>query len=187
VDISPLPHRNVGCRTLKKTTMHYYWFRRSLVSLEAAEPQLKLSRARASNSVSTAALGELGPQLALQMDNIGIVGDSVFGRQVARRCDRLPVDRLGFARDPHRVPLTPEKIKQVVDKTLNEKPPNATHWSVRSMAAVAGISYSSVQRIWCAHGLKPHLVETFKVSAKFWSRVAELKTAISGSAPNAQQ
>ena len=48
--------------------------------------------------------------------------------------------------------------------TLHEKPPNATHWSVRSMAAAAGISYSSVQRIWHAHGLKPHLVETFKVS-----------------------
>src|SRR5258708_2891351 len=43
-------------------------------------------------------------------------------------------------------------------------PPNATHWSVRSMAKAAGISYSSVQRIWRAHGLKPHLVKTFKVS-----------------------
>ena len=48
--------------------------------------------------------------------------------------------------------------------TLHEKPPNATHWSVRTMAAAAGVSYSSVQRIWRAHGLKPHLVETFKVS-----------------------
>ena len=48
--------------------------------------------------------------------------------------------------------------------TLHEKPPNATHWSVRSLAKAAGISYSSVQRIWSAHGLKPHLVETFKVS-----------------------
>lgn len=60
-------------------------------------------------------------------------------------------------------PLSPDKIKQVVHMTLHEKPPNATHWSVRSMAAVAGVSYSSVQRIWRAHGLKPHLVETFKV------------------------
>jgi hypothetical protein len=66
---------------------------------------------------------------------------------------------------PSRVkPLTPEKIKQVVHMTLHAKPPNATHWSLRSMAAAAGVSYSSVQRIWRAHGLKPHLVETFKVS-----------------------
>jgi hypothetical protein len=48
--------------------------------------------------------------------------------------------------------------------TLHAKPPNATHWSLRSMAAAAGVSYSSVQRIWRAHGLKPHPVETFKVS-----------------------
>ena len=48
--------------------------------------------------------------------------------------------------------------------TLHEKPPHATQWSLRSMAAAVGISYSSVQRIWRAHGLKPHLVKGFKVS-----------------------
>ena len=74
----------------------------------------------------------------------------------------------GLLRDatrPSRVkPLSPETIKQVVHMTLHEKPPNASHWSGRSMAAAAGISLSSVQRIWRAHGLKPHLVKTFKVS-----------------------
>jgi transposase len=66
---------------------------------------------------------------------------------------------------PSRVkPLPSATVKQVVHMTLHAKPPNATHWSVRSMAAATGISYSSVQRIWKAHGLKPHLVETFKVS-----------------------
>ena len=78
---------------------------------------------------------------------------------------------------PSRVkPLTPEKIKQVVDMTLHAKPPNATHWSVRSLAAAAGVSYSSVQRIWRAHGLKPHLVETFKVSRdkNFAAKVADV-------------
>jgi hypothetical protein len=49
--------------------------------------------------------------------------------------------------------------------TLCEKAPNATHWSLRSMAKATGISYSSIQRIWHAHGLKPHLVvRTFKAS-----------------------
>ena len=67
-------------------------------------------------------------------------------------------------RPPRRKPLAAEKIKQVVHMTLHETPRNATHWSVRSMAAAAGLSRSSVQRIWRAHGLKPHLVETFKVS-----------------------
>jgi transposase len=66
---------------------------------------------------------------------------------------------------PSRVkPLSPEVIERVVRMTLHEKPPNATHWSLRSMAKAVGISYSSVQRIWRAHGLKPHLIETFKLS-----------------------
>src|SRR4029077_19695588 len=61
-------------------------------------------------------------------------------------------------------PLSPETIKRVVDMTLHEKPPNATQWSGRSMAAAAGISLRSVQRIWASHGLKPHLIKTFKIS-----------------------
>ena len=66
---------------------------------------------------------------------------------------------------PSRVkPLTPRKSKQVVHMTLHESPPKATHWSVRSMATAVDISHSSVQRIWRAHGLKPHLVKTFKIS-----------------------
>src|SRR6266704_3373143 len=82
-------------------------------------------------------------------------------RSVAKGVDGLLKD----ATRPSRVkPLAAAKIEQVVHMTLHAKPPNATHWSVRSMAAAAGISYSSVQRIWHAHGLKPHLVKTFKVS-----------------------
>ena len=75
-------------------------------------------------------------------------------RYVAKGVDGLLKDA---TRPPRRKPLTAEKIKQVVDMTLHEKPPNATQWSVRSMAAAAAVSYSSVQRIWRAHGLKPHL------------------------------
>ena len=49
-------------------------------------------------------------------------------------------------------------------KTATETPPSATHWSVRSMAKVMGISHTSVQRIWREAGIKPHLVKTFKIS-----------------------
>lgn len=52
----------------------------------------------------------------------------------------------------------------IVERTLKEKPKAATHWSCRSMAEAEGISSASVQRIWNAHGLKPHLVKTFKLS-----------------------
>src|SRR5262245_43986857 len=78
-------------------------------------------------------------------------------RYVAAGVDGLLKD----ATRPARVkPLSPGVIERVVHMTLHEKPPNATHWSLRSMAKAAGISYSSVQRIWKAHGLKPHQVET---------------------------
>jgi transposase len=52
----------------------------------------------------------------------------------------------------------------VVRKTTQKKPPQATHWSTRSMAAAAGISEASVRRIWRAHGLKPHRLQSFKLS-----------------------
>jgi transposase len=55
-------------------------------------------------------------------------------------------------------------VKKVVEMTTLQKPANATQWSTRTMAAAAGVSEATVRRIWHAHGLKPHLVRTFKVS-----------------------
>lgn len=60
--------------------------------------------------------------------------------------------------------LSKDKETAVVEKTLRSKPEAATHWSCRSMAKASGVSSASVQRIWNAHGLKPHLVKTFKPS-----------------------
>ena len=74
----------------------------------------------------------------------------------------------GLLRDKSRPPGTPPlsaAIKTLVlTKTMRETPPDVTHWSVRSMARAVGISHTSVQNIWRAHGLKPHLVDSFKVS-----------------------
>jgi transposase len=61
-------------------------------------------------------------------------------------------------------PLPEKKIQAVIEATLHAKPKGATHWNVRSMAKAQGISPAAVQRIWAAHGLKPHLVRTFKLS-----------------------
>ena len=60
--------------------------------------------------------------------------------------------------------ITERKVKRVVEMTLHNKPANATHWSTRTMARAAGISEATVRRVWHEHGLKPHLVKTFKVS-----------------------
>jgi transposase len=60
--------------------------------------------------------------------------------------------------------MTQEAVLAVIEKTTRQKPPNRTHWSTRTMAAAAGISEASVRRIWRAHGLKPHRLDTFKLS-----------------------
>ena len=56
------------------------------------------------------------------------------------------------------------KVASIIKLTTSSKPANATHWSTRSMAEKAGVSEATVRRIWRAHGLKPHLSRTFKVS-----------------------
>jgi transposase len=66
---------------------------------------------------------------------------------------------------PGRTPRIPaQTVERVIRMTTQEKPVNATHWSTRSMAAAVQLSEATVRRIWHKHGLKPHLVETFKVS-----------------------
>jgi len=61
-------------------------------------------------------------------------------------------------------PLAPETVERVVEMTLAEPAGETTHWTCRAMAKAAGVSHRSVQRIWAAHGLKPHRVKTFKLS-----------------------
>jgi transposase len=66
---------------------------------------------------------------------------------------------------PGRIPEIPsKKVQAVVEATLHTTPPNATHWSSRSMAKAQGLSDATIRRIWKQHNLKPHLLKTFKVS-----------------------
>jgi transposase len=55
-------------------------------------------------------------------------------------------------------------VERVIVKTLEQTPTNATHWSTRSMAKATGMSQSAVSRIWRAFALKPHQLESFKLS-----------------------
>lgn len=56
------------------------------------------------------------------------------------------------------------KIDEIVELTRRSRPAGQTHWSCRTMAAQVGVSPATVQRVWAARGLKPHLVKTFKLS-----------------------
>jgi transposase len=61
--------------------------------------------------------------------------------------------------------ITAAKVNEIVAVTTQSSPPGETHWSCRSMAKAQGVSPATVQRIWDAHGLKPHRVRAFKLSA----------------------
>lgn len=60
--------------------------------------------------------------------------------------------------------VTDDKVEEIVVKTLETKPKGRTHWSTRKMAEQAGVSHTTVGRIWRTFGLQPHVVKSFKIS-----------------------
>jgi len=108
-----------------------------------------------------AAFGQQDKEIAAVM--------AITPKKVSRWRKRfLALGVAGLAKDaprPGRKPKIGARLtKRVVTMTTRQQPTNATHWSTRTMAAAVGISEASVRRIWRAHGLKPHRVETFKIS-----------------------
>ena len=121
-------------------------------------PARQVGRARV---VLLAAAGKRDLEIAAEI--------GISNQKAARWRKRfLKLGLAGLEKDaprPGRTPtITPAKVQEVVRKTTQEKPSNATHWSTRTMAEAAGLSEKSVRRIWHRHGLKPHLSRTFKVS-----------------------
>jgi transposase len=82
------------------------------------------------------------------------------GRFAKERLDGLSDEpRCGAPRK-----ISDERTEEIVTLTLETKPVNTTHWSMRGMAKASGVSASSVHRIWQAFSLQPHRVKTFKLS-----------------------
>ena len=82
-------------------------------------------------------------------------------RFVAEGVEGLLRDRPRCGRPPT---VGPDQVRAVVERTRSTVPPDATHWSTRSLARAVGLGKTSIQKIWREHGLKPHLVKGFKVS-----------------------
>jgi transposase len=100
---------------------------------------------------------EAGAQLGVYAATVG----KWRGRFATRRLEGLADEpRPGVPRS-----ITDEQVEQVITKTLEQTPRGATHWSTRSMARATGMSQTAISRIWRAFGLKPHLVETWKLSS----------------------
>lgn len=124
----------------------------------AASNTASVREARRAHIVLLAAQGKTNQEIA-EVLGIGRV-------QVGRWRERyISQGVTGIAKDRPRGGRKSEiDAAEIVRLTTQTQPANATHWSSRSLAAVSGISEASVRRIWKAHGLKPHLVKTFKVS-----------------------
>lgn len=72
--------------------------------------------------------------------------------------------------------ITDQKVDEVITKTLESTPIDATHWSTRSMAREVGLTQTAVHDIWRAFGLKPHLQERWKLSGdpQFAAKVRDI-------------
>jgi len=101
--------------------------------------------------------------------NADIAGElGVKPQTVGRWRNRFSEDRIiGIEKDLPRGgrPREREQIEsEIIRKTTQETPPNATHWSTRTLAKELGVTQSMVHRVWKANGLMPHKVKTFKLS-----------------------
>ena len=142
-------------------------------------PALEISEAERAELTSLAARRSTAQALALRARIVLICAEGQQNKAVAARLAvsentvgkwrrRFAEHRLEGLRDEPRsgTPRTLEdaRIEAVIVRTLESLPPDATHWSSRSMAKASGVSISSVQRIWRAFGLQPHRLEAFKLS-----------------------
>jgi len=133
---------------------------RQTLTTWASRPKSTQRLATRARIVLTCAEGLPNKQVAAHLRVCAATVGTWRRRFVERRLD-------GLADEPR--PGTPRQIsdadiERVVTRTLETKPKAATHWSTRGLAGAAGISPSSVGRIWRAFGLKPHRAEAFKLS-----------------------
>lgn len=73
------------------------------------------------------------------------------------RCEGL----LDEARPGRPRTIDDDQVAAVIERTLRTTPADATHWSIRSMAAETGFSHTTIRRMWAAFGLQPHRSQTF--------------------------
>ena len=128
------------------------WSRGRKVAVRQAQRAKMILRAAEGKSNQ-----EIAAQLGVKVQTVGRWRNRFAELGIAGIEKDLP--RGGRPRQPR------EQVEsEIIRKTTQETPTNATHWSTRSLAEELGVTQSMVHRVWKANGLKPHRVRTFKLS-----------------------
>jgi transposase len=123
--------------------------------------------------VLLAAEGSMNCDIAEQLGTAKKTVSLWRSRFAGRRLEGIERDAQRSGRKPA---IKQAIVRKIIEKTTTETPAGATHWSCRTMAKATHVSPATIQRIWSANGLKPHLVRTFKVSndAQFAEKLVDV-------------
>jgi transposase len=153
--------------------MPYILKRKPVVLSEEERAQLEAWKRRSTSQQRLALRAHIILLCATGLNN-GQVAErlDIWAETVGKWRERFQKHRLQGLWDEPR-PGKPRSIddaavENVIRRTLEQTPPQGTHWSRREMAKTTGMSHDSVARIWRAFGLKPHLEDTFKLSNDPW-------------------
>lgn len=139
--------------------------------LDSAQKQLLESLARAGSTPQLLArkckaillASEGTPNNAIAQQT-GLSRPTVIATRAIFRGGGVEVIRSRQKRKRSRRVLTPELERKILDTTLKTRPPNATHWSVRTLASHLGVTRTLVHGVWQRFEVQPHRVEKFKLS-----------------------
>ena len=144
------PLARLTLTTDERDTLQRWVQRRTTAQALAQRARLVLAAAEGKSNQEIVVLLRVTPQTVSKWR----------GRFLAQRLDGLLDEpRPGAPRQ-----IRDADVERVITLTLEGTPPDATHWSTRSMARHASMSQSAISRIWRAFGLQPHRSETFKLS-----------------------
>jgi transposase len=140
-----------------------------IVLSEAEREQLEAWARRGKSAQGLAQRSRIVLAAAEGLKNTEIAARFLLDHATVRKWrNRFGADRLDGLLDEPRPgrprTVTDAQVEEVIVKTLESAPKDATHWSTRSMAAEVGLSQSAVSRIWRAFGLQPHRQDAWKLS-----------------------